>query len=295
MLCYLGMGERRYGLHPIRPYKRPYWEFQAVLRGSISLHRDSGPDLLRSKHLWLCSPQYSHGWTGEGSKSAEIVVFHFLGLPEPLSQFATQSGCIELPLADAQCERLHALALAARQFWKRPAPGMMLYHQHLLLELSWLVYSATHPSCPQDPNAAATTAPAGSAGSAAAQPQSRRSAEPVHESPEGVSSRFIQGHERVNDALMWFQNHLAANPSLEDVARAIGLSSSQLRRLFQANMDASPKKVFDQLRFQHAMELMSDPRCKLSTVSEACGFDSASAFSRAFKHKFGTSPDKWRG
>lgn len=274
MLCYLGMGPRHYGLHPVHAYRRPYWEFQAVLRGSISLIREDGPDLLRKKHLWLCSPKFSHGWTGEGKKSADIVVFHFLGLPEPLNQFATQQGSLELSLSDAQCERLLELAKGARHFWKRPAPGMILYHQHLLLELSWLVYSGTHPG---------------------SRPDDGKQTDAALTQMRNVRERQQpQGHERVNAALRWFQSHLAGNPSLEDVGRAVGLSSSQLRRLFQANMDASPKKVFDQLRFQHAMELMSDPNCKLSTVSEACGFDSASAFSRAFKHKFGTSPDKWR-
>lgn len=274
MLCYLGLGQRLYGLRPVHCYRRPYWEFQAVLNGSISLIREEGPDLLRQKHLWLCSPQFAHGWMGEGKKSAEVAVFHFLGLPEPLNQLATQKGCLELKLSDAQCQRLHELALGAQHFWKRPAPGMLLYQQHLLLELSWLVYSASHPSTRPEQGA-----------------DLQQTSSKMHSSAQ---SRLPQGHERVNSALHWFQAHLAENPGLEDVARAVGLSSSQLRRLFQANMDASPKKVFDQLRFQHAMELMSDPNCKLSTIGEACGFDSASAFSRAFKHKFGTSPDKWR-
>lgn len=276
MLCYLGMGPRHYGLRPLRASRRPYWEFQAVLRGSISLVHESGPDLLREKHLWLCSPQFAHGWMGEGEESADIVVFHFLGLPEPLNQFATQQGCITLPLTTAQCERLQQLAQGAQHFWKRPAPGMILYHQHLLLELSWLVYSSTHPgSLPLESE------------------QQKQLA--VRKYNKDVPRTQGGGHERVHAALKWFQTHLPQNPRLEDVAHAIGLSSSQLRRLFQEHMDASPKKIFDQLRFQYALELMSDPNCKLSTVSEACGFDSASAFSRAFKHKFGTSPDKWRG
>lgn len=276
MLCYLGTGSRHYGLHPVRAYRRPYWEFQAVLQGSISLVHENGPDLLRKKHLWLCSPQFSHGWTGAGKESAEVVVFHFLSLPEPLNQYAAQQGYITLPLTDAQCDRLHQLAQGAQHFWKRPAPGMLLYHQHLMLELCWLVYSATHPASLPTESSKGRRPEAGKSHANALSPQS-------------------SGHERVHTALRWFQVHLTQNPSLDQVAHAVGLSTSQLRRLFQEHMNASPKKIFDQLRFQYALELMGNPECKLSTVSEACGFTSASAFSRAFKHKFGTSPDKWRG
>lgn len=271
------MGPRRYDLDPIRAYCRPHRQLQAVLHGSISLLHEDGPDLLRKKCLWLCSPQFSHGWTGEGEKSAEVVVFQFLSLPEPLSQFATDKGFLEVPLNDNQCELLKSLALEAHYFWKRPAPGMILYHQYLLLELSWLIYKAVHPSC--DGRREAPT----------------NNSDPVREAPGNISSRVLQGHERVNVALHWFRSHLRENPAVEDVANAVGLSASQLRRLFQANMNASPREVFDQLRFQHSMELMSAPGCKISAVVEDCGFASASAFSRAFKHKSGISPDKWRG
>ncbi len=51
----------------------------------------------------------------------------------------------------------------------------------------------------------------------------------------------------------------------------------------------------DQLRFQRATQLMSAPAVKLSAVGEAFGFGSPSTFSRAFKAKFGVSPETWRG
>jgi AraC-like DNA-binding protein len=50
----------------------------------------------------------------------------------------------------------------------------------------------------------------------------------------------------------------------------------------------------DQLRFQRAMQLMSDPAMKLEHVGYRCGFTSASVFSRAFKAKYGCSPQAWR-
>lgn len=133
---------------------------------------------------------------------------------------------------------------------------MPLRHEHLLLELSLIICS--------------------------------------HES-DVPSQREAQRRERVNAALHWFHLHMQFNPSQEEIASAAGSSPANLRRLFHEVMEDSPKKVFDQLRFQRAIHLMTDQDMKLETVSEACGFQSASAFSRAFKQKFGCCPDHWRG
>ncbi|MFM8716248.1 MAG: helix-turn-helix transcriptional regulator [Spartobacteria bacterium] len=78
------------------------------------------------------------------------------------------------------------------------------------------------------------------------------------------------------------------------MARATGVSTAHLRRLFHQVLHASPNQIMDQMRFQRAMQLMSDPAIKLESVGEQCGFGSASAFSRAFKTKFGCAPQVWR-
>jgi len=256
MLCYLGTGLRRYGENPTVVCKRPYWEFQAVLSGSIGMVLEEGPELLHSHRLWLAAPGHAHGWTGEPGKVAEVVVFHFLSIPEPIKQRCRQNKSLEIPLTAAQCNRLRKLARAIGNSWQTPRPEMILHHEHILLELSLLVCEAK---------------------------------------PEALPDSGSSQRKRVHTALAWFHLNMESNPSQEEIAGAAGTSSSHLRRLFHEVMQASPKKILDQLRFQRAMHLMTDPETKLSAVSEACGFESPSAFSRAFKKKFGCSPDKWRG
>ena len=256
MLCYLGSGERHYAKNPVRAYRRPYWEFQAVLSGRIALQTETGDGPLRRNRLWLSAPRHLHGWTGEPGRAAEIVVFHFLRIPEPLAKKIPDKSQVEIPLTPRQADRLHQLAAAVSESLQRPGPEMLLRHEHALLELSLLIF------------------------------ESDRSLAVVSED----AARF-----RVQKALDWFSEHLPSNPSLDEVARAAGSSGSHLRRHFHEVLEASPKKIFDQLRFHRAMELMADPDMKLSTVCEACGFESASAFSRAFKKKYGVSPDRWRG
>ena len=256
MLLYLGTGARQYGLNPFPLCSRPNWEFQAVINGSIGMTLPSGTPPLRRNHLWLSPPGHSHGWTGHGDHTAEVVVFQFRSVPELLSRLAQSGEAIEMPLTATQCQRLSALAARARSYQDRPAPGMILCHEHILLELSLMLY------------------------------ESKR------DSDLGSS---MANDRRVGEALRWFSERISDNPSQEDVARAVNVSPAHLRRLFHEVLRMPPKRAFDQLRFQRAIELMSDHSVKLSAVSAACGFESQSAFSRAFKAKFGRAPENWRG
>ena len=255
MLCYYGTGERKYAEAPIPLLSRLCWEFQAVLSGRIAMVTPEGPGFLRSRHLWLSSPEHRHGWTGEPRQASEVAVFHFLTIPETLARRIAKKQHIEISLTAAMVNQIRELAHDIAEHSQRPGPEMLLRHEHALLELSLLVYEASEKSNETLPHTAS---------------------------------------HRVQKALRWFDDHLEQDPSLDDVARATGTSSAHLRRHFHEVMQASPKKIFDQLRFQRALQLMADSGTKLSVVSEACGFESASSFSRAFKHKFGVSPQKWR-
>ncbi|QYY37242.1 AraC family transcriptional regulator [Ruficoccus sp. ZRK36] len=152
-------------------------------------------------------------------------------------------------------KRLRELARSARASWYNPQPDMLLRYEHTLLELSLLVMEAAFTHEVKDVN---------------------------------------REHERVRTAIKCFTERIGDNPSLEQIAREVGSSAPHLRRLFHRVMGTSPKRAFDQIRFQRAFQLMAEPETKLSEVGESCGFESPSAFSRAFKNKFGCSPDRWR-
>ena len=111
------------------------------------------------------------------------------------------------------------------------------------------------------------------------------------EAPQSGEASYHQS--RVNAAILWYAERMEENPAFPEMARAAGVSTAHLRRLFHQVLHASPNQIMDQMRFQRAMQLMSDPAMKLESVSDRCGFGSASAFSRAFKSQFGSSPQSW--
>lgn len=256
MLIYIGTGERRYGEKPVPLHRRRGWEFQAVLQGQISLRL---PDRIlppESHRLWIFPPDHQHGWAGLKRQRAQVAVFHFLSVPELVQRIVAPKGYLEISLSRATAARLRVLASHAERYWNRPAPGMMICYEHILMELSLLV----------------------------CEDNSHRTRQAQENSAQ----------KRVDAALQWFSTRMAENPGLPEIARATGSSPAHLRRLFHEVLDTSPKHILDQMRFQRAMQLMSDAGMKLETISEQCGFGSASAFSRAFKDKFGCSPESWR-
>lgn len=269
MLTYLGTGLRWYGERPVRPIQRKAWEFQAVVEGEIAPILADGPDTLRRRTLWLFPPSHLHGWTAAPGAAAEVVVFQFLTVPEPLRRLLRSPGDhMRLGIDASRCRRLRDLARAARRYWERPAAGMMLCHEHILLELSVLLFESAQAGAAD-----------GGAGGAEA----------------GGMTREDEASKKVNQAMAWFSENMSQNPGMEELASAVNMSTAHLRRLFHHVLKASPKQMLDQMRFQRAEQLMAEPGVKLSAVGEACGFGSPSAFSRAFKAKFGVSPDQWRG
>jgi len=76
----------------------------------------------------------------EGTKSSEIVVFHFLFVPELIENLARTQGHLEIPLDNRKIEQLRELARRAERYRQDFAPGMMLCYESVLIDLSILVW-----------------------------------------------------------------------------------------------------------------------------------------------------------
>ena len=190
---------------------------------------------------------------GEKGRAAEVAVFHFPSAPELLTRLLNPKGFLEIALNRRNIHQIRELASKVQRYWNRPAPGMMICYEHVLMALSLVACDAS-------------------------------------QSEEATSYH----QSRVNAAILWFAKRMEDNPAFPEMARAAGVSTAHLRRLFHQVLHASPNQIMDQMRFQRAMQLMSDPAMKLESVADCCGFGSASAFSRAFKSQFGFSPQSWR-
>ena len=257
MLRYLGSGSRLLGDVPMPAHPRVNWEFFAVVRGRVApfSHRQERPPLSASA-LWLFPPGHVHGWIGEPGKRSEVVVVHFSSLAPALERIVRERGELvtRLTAQDRQAVRLLGRQLK-RHYWQ-PIWVSGFHVDRALADLSLLVL--------------------------------RR----VDVSRQPVLASNLE--KRVVQAEHWMKAHLVQPHAIRGAARANGVSSSHLRRLFQRVRGVTPQEVLQRLRFGRAMELMAQSNLKLAAVAVECGFTTAGNFCRAFKAFNGSSPAKWR-
>lgn len=86
------------------------------------------------------------------------------------------------------------------------------------------------------------------------------------------------------------EEHIEQPLSRPDLARVALVSVRQLERLFIAHLGHSMGAHYLGLRLERGLSLLRQTTLSITEVSIACGFVSASHFSRAYKARFGLSP-----
>jgi AraC-like DNA-binding protein len=79
-----------------------------------------------------------------------------------------------------------------------------------------------------------------------------------------------------------------------DVGRAVAVSERTLRRLFQDTLGMPWRTYLLHARMLRAMALLAAPGQSVQETSTAVGFDSLSAFTRAFAQFCGETPSTYR-
>jgi transcriptional regulator GlxA family with amidase domain len=77
---------------------------------------------------------------------------------------------------------------------------------------------------------------------------------------------------------------------LVDIAGFVGLSRRQIERLFQQHMGRSPARYYLEVRLDRARHLLMQSTIPVVDVAIACGFVSASHFSKCYREMYGKSP-----
>lgn len=82
--------------------------------------------------------------------------------------------------------------------------------------------------------------------------------------------------------------------TLEDLAREAGLSRTVLHERFTALVGHPPMQYLARWRMQAAAALLARGGSKVAAIALEVGYDSESAFNRAFKRLVGVPPAAWR-
>ena len=241
---------------PIGSHSRLNWEFYAVVDGRCGILLESGEQLpLKSKCLWVFAPYHVHGWHGE-QQHCQVMVVHSSSVPRQLVEAIPAEGFLERELTGEECDRIIELGGCLEEDFHNKTALSELRFDRSIIDLTLIALKGV----------------------------------PVH-GPNGANRRMS---EKVEAAVAWFRRHVREQPTMEQVAAAVHVSPSHLRRLFTCVMKQNPRAVLGNTQIEIAMRLLSGSDLKIESVAAESGFASARDFSRVFSAHLGCSPSDWR-
>ncbi|GFN30868.1 AraC family transcriptional regulator [Paenibacillus xylaniclasticus] len=100
---------------------------------------------------------------------------------------------------------------------------------------------------------------------------------------------------KITQMKRFIEEHAATPFRIDDVARHVGLSVSRAVHLFREGSGTTIIRYTLDVRLSMAVEKMKHTPLKLEQIAFDCGFNSYPYFHRAFKEKYGLSPNQFRG
>ncbi len=110
-----------------------------------------------------------------------------------------------------------------------------------------------------------------------------------------LRARLGVQNAKVLSIIEFMEANIAEPLPLVDIARYVGLSRRQIERLFQQHMGRSPARYYLEVRLDRARHLLMQSTIPVVDVAIACGFVSASHFSKCYREMYGKSPLQERG
>lgn len=121
-----------------------------------------------------------------------------------------------------------------------------------------------------------------------------RMREPGERQRMDLRSRVGVAHPKILAAVARMEKHLEEPLAAADLARESGLSARQLERLFRTHLGESPARYYLNLRLAHARRLLAQSSMPILSIALACGFVSASHFTKCYGEHFGRTPSQER-
>lgn len=97
---------------------------------------------------------------------------------------------------------------------------------------------------------------------------------------------------KVEAAAMIYMRELSTPPSVDELARCVGLNRNKLTSGFREVFDCSPHSYSRRIRMDWARRLLGEKGMRISEIAHLVGYSTTSAFSRAFSDQFGFPPSQ---
>lgn len=109
-----------------------------------------------------------------------------------------------------------------------------------------------------------------------------------------LRARLGVQNAKVLSIIELMESHLSEPLSLLEIADSVDLSRRQIERLFRQEMGRSPARYYLEIRLDRARHLLVQSSMPVVEVAVACGFVSASHFSKCYRELYNRSPQQER-
>ena len=109
-----------------------------------------------------------------------------------------------------------------------------------------------------------------------------------------LRARLGVQNAKVISIIEFMEANISEPLSLVEIADYVGLSRRQIERLFQSQMGRSPARYYLEVRLDRARHLLRQSTIPVVDVAIACGFVSASHFSKCYRELYARSPQQER-
>ena len=100
--------------------------------------------------------------------------------------------------------------------------------------------------------------------------------------------------ERIAKSVQHMNRDYNSTFTLQDYANLCSMSKYHFLRVFERIVGYTPLEYRNNIRMQHAVDLLLEKRLSVEEISNMVGYSSASYFSSAFKRKYGLSPKQYQ-
>lgn len=108
------------------------------------------------------------------------------------------------------------------------------------------------------------------------------------------AARLGVTHPKLLSVIGLMEHNLEQPLDRSDLARRVGLSVRQVERLFHKYLDTRPMRYYLALRLARARLLLTQTDHSILDVALACGFETASHFSKCFHAAYDRTPSNYR-
>ena len=109
-----------------------------------------------------------------------------------------------------------------------------------------------------------------------------------------LRSRLGVSHPKLLSVVSEMEANLEDPLPQTEIARRTALSTRQLERLFRKYLNTTPTRYYLNLRIARARYLLKQTSMSILSVALACGFVSASHFSKCYRETYGKTPRQER-